>query len=93
MCHLTLLNSEGDRLMPEQSEQLNRVTKLRRRCFALAKEVFGNFPVGGVAAYDYFLRKFVKEKLGKDSRKDLDESEWEMVLQWLEELRMRMLFP
>ncbi len=73
--------------MAEQS----RVDKLRRHCFALAKEVFGSFPIQGVAAYDYFLKKFVREKLGKDSRKDLSEEEWEIVLQWLETIRLRML--
>jgi len=68
----------------------SRIDQLRKRCFAIGREVFGDFKIEGKKAYDYYIKKFAKERFGKESRKDLTEEEWEEILLWLEEVKARM---
>ncbi len=73
-----------------QMNTKGRKETLVRQCFAIARDVFGSFRIGGVKAYDYYMKKFVEERLGKKSRAELDENDWQMVLEWLLEIKLRM---
>jgi len=63
---------------------------LRRLCHALARRVFGDFKLPGHsrACYDYFLKEYVRNHLGKASRNDLTEEDWEKIYIWLKRLEI-----
>lgn len=71
------------------------LSKCMRRCFAMAKDAFGDARIfNNQRAYDYFLKVFVGNRFGK-SRRDLTYEEWIEVEKWLREIlkRKRAKFP
>lgn len=56
-----------------------------RKCHGLARRLFGTHKIypSGRAAYDYYIKEFIRNKLGKESRRDLTIKEWEKVWEWL----------
>lgn len=65
---------------------MNKRVLLCRKCHGMARRLFGDHPIGGYKAYEYYIKEFIREQLGKSSRAQLDENEWEEVFAWLRKM-------
>lgn len=63
-----------------------------KKCHGVARRLFGTHKIvaaDGIqsrAAYEYYIKCYIKERFGKNSRRELTEDEWREVYAWLRSL-------
>lgn len=59
-----------------------------KRCHGMGRRVFGNDRLPNVdrPAYDFYIKEFIRNRLGKQSRKELTVEDWVEMYRWLRSL-------
>lgn len=63
----------------------NRV-KLLRQCHAIARALFGEETIDNEPAFVYFMKSIMRQKFGKNSRRELTEEELQELAAYLQTL-------
>lgn len=62
-----------------------------KKCHGVARSLFGTHKIligdRKLAVYDYYIKEYIRNRFGKESRRELTQEEWEDLYMWLRSLR------
>lgn len=62
-----------------------------KKCHGVARSLFGTHRIligdRKLVVYDYYIKEYIRNRFGKESRRELTQDEWEDLYMWLRSLR------